>query len=326
VVAVGNDGNGQAVDWAAAEASARRCQLRVVHAERHRWAVDPSGLVPVADFWSYRLAAEHILRAAVSRARSVTPDIEVSAEAVFGSTVPLLVSQGRGAQLLVLGSRNAPFPTGLRGLLTPSVRGDVARRTPCPVAIVRSLRSSPYAGSPPRVVMGMDGSGECAAALDFAFRAAAQRGVSVTAVHAWTHDLPADHEAVCGPVEAVEERALLSVDRALEPWRSRFTDVPVETRLTRADPAAALIRESEGAALVVVGSRAHGAARAVLCGSVSRSVAQRARCPVVVIRTAKAHTTKTRRDQHTEPGRRTTAPITDPARTEAIRGRRTPWE
>jgi hypothetical protein len=88
VVAVGNDTTGHALDWAAAEASARRCRLHVVHAETLRWAVDPWGFVPVADFWSYRVAAEHMLRAAVSRARSVAPDIDVSAELGFGPTVP----------------------------------------------------------------------------------------------------------------------------------------------------------------------------------------------------------------------------------------------
>ena len=88
VVAVGNDTTGQALDWAAAEASARRCRLHVVHAETLRWAVDPWGFVPVADFWSYRVAAEHMLRAAVSRARLVAPDIDVSAELGFGPTVP----------------------------------------------------------------------------------------------------------------------------------------------------------------------------------------------------------------------------------------------
>src|SRR5919107_1662393 len=99
VVAVGNDSDGQALDWAAAEASARGCGLRVVHAERMQWAVDPSGLVPAADFRSCRLAAEHIVRRAASRARSVAPDIEVSEELVIGPTVSSLVSQGRRAQL-----------------------------------------------------------------------------------------------------------------------------------------------------------------------------------------------------------------------------------
>jgi nucleotide-binding universal stress UspA family protein len=321
VVAVGNDTDGHALDWAAAEASARRCPLHVVHAERLRWAVDPTGLVPVADFSSYRVTGEHVLREAVGRVRSVAPDIEVSAESVVGSTVRLLVARARGAQLLVLGCRDAPFPRGLSGHLIHSVCGTVARRAPCPVAIVRPLRSGPYAGSSPRVVVGVDGSGACAAALGVAFQAAAQRGVSLTAVHAWTRDVPADHEAVCGPPMAAEARASLTLDRALEPWRSRFADVPVETRLLAAEPAAALIRESEGAALIVVGSRAHGAARATLFGSVSRSVAQRARCPVVVVRTARATGA-----EHVQPSRRTAVRLMDPAGVKPVRRGRTPWE
>ena len=321
VVAVGNDTNGQALDWAAAEASARLCPLHVVHAERLRWAVDPSGLVPVVDFTPYRVAAEQVLREAVSRARSVAPDIDVSAESVFGSTVPLLLARARGAQLLVLGRCDAPFPRGLRGHLVRSACGAVARRAPCPVAIVRPLRSGPPAGSPPRVVVGVNAPGASAAALGVAFQAAAQRGVSVAAVHAWVPDVPADHEAVCGPAGAAEARASLTLDQALEPWRTRFADVPVETRLVVAEPAAALIRESEGAALVVVGSRAHGAARAMLFGSVSRGVVQRARCPVVVVRTAQATG-----DKHVQTSRRTAVPLMDPAGANPVRRRRTPWE
>jgi nucleotide-binding universal stress UspA family protein len=321
VVAVGNDTDGQALDWAAAEASARRCPLHVVHAERLHWAVDPSGLVPVVDITPYRVAAEQLLRLAVSRAHSVAPDIHVAAELVFGPTVPLLVAHARGAQLLVLGSRDAPFPRRLRDHLSHSVCGAVVRRAPCPVAIVRPLRSGPYAGSSPRVVVGVDEPGACAAALGVAFQAAAQRGVPVTAVHAWTRDVPADHEAVCGPPTAAEARASRILDQALEPWRNRFADVPVETRLLAAEPAAALIRESEGAALIVVGSRAHGAVRATLFGSVSRSVAQRARCPVVVVRTARATGV-----EHVHSGRRTAVPLIDPAGVNPVRRRRTPWE
>lgn len=147
----------------------------------------------------------------------------------------------------------------------------------------------------------MDGSSACAAALGVAFGTAAQRGLPVTAMHAWSPDVPADHEAVCGPYQVAEER-------------------------TRADPASVLIRESEGAVLVVVGSRGHGAARAALRGSASRTVAERARCPVVVVRTAKARTAKTWRDQPAEEGRAATVPHIDPAGTDAVRRRRTPWE
>ncbi|WP_369134012.1 universal stress protein [Modestobacter sp. I12A-02662] len=285
VVAVGHGGTGEALDWAAAEASARGCGLRVVHAEPLRWAVDPSGLAPAADIWSSRAAAEQIMAAALRRARAVAPDVAVSAESVVGPPVPLLVSAGRGAQLLVLGSRDTPFTWRLPALSTCD---RVAGRAPCPVAVVRPLRSGPHAGSSPGVVVGVGGRGACAGVLAVAFRAAAQRGVPVRVVHAWSPDVPADHEAVCGPAAAAEERARLVVDEALAGWRSRFADVVVETRLPVDDPAAALVRESAGASLTVVGSRPRTRVGTALVGSVSRSVARRARCPVVVVRTATA--------------------------------------
>jgi nucleotide-binding universal stress UspA family protein len=285
VVAVGEDSSGEALEWAAAEASARGCGLHVVHAERLRWAVDLSGLVPAADVASCRAAAEQLLAAAVRRARSVAPDVDVTAESVVGSPVPLLLSQGRGARLLVLGSRGA---AGSVRLPAASTCDRVAGRVPCPVAVVRPLRSGPHPGSSPRVVVGVGTRGSCTDVLAVAFRAAAQRGVPLRVVHAWSPDVPADHEAVCGPATAAEERARLVLDEVLAGWRSRFAGVPVEIRLPVAEPAAALVHESAGASLTVVGSPARRAVRAPLVGSVSRRVARQARCPVVVVRTGTA--------------------------------------
>ena len=82
---------------------------------------------------------------------------------------------------------------------------------------------------------------------------------------------------------------------------------------------AALIREPEGAALVVVPSRARGA-RGRFFSLVSRSVAQLARCPVVV-RPGKATA-----DEHAESGRRTALPGMDPLEIEPVHRPRTPWE
>jgi nucleotide-binding universal stress UspA family protein len=144
--------------------------------------------------------------------------------------------------------------------------------------------------------------------------------VPLAVVHAWTPDVPADHEAVCGSVAASQARAAEFLDHALAPWRRRFADVPVVPRLPIADRAAALIRESDGAALVVVGSRARGAVRGRLFGSVSRRVAQRARCPVIVVRTGKATAA-----ERTESGRRTAVAGVDPG-IEPVRRPRTPWE
>jgi nucleotide-binding universal stress UspA family protein len=320
VVAVGERDDGHALDWAAAEASARGCLLHVVHVTRLRWAVDPSGLVPVADFRPCRLAAEAVLEAAVTRARSVAGDLEVSGYVAFGPTVPSLVAQARGAQLLVVGGRPATY-SGWLSAIASSVCSRVVARAPCPVAVVRPLRCSPHGGAPPRVVVGVSDFRSRAPALAFAFAAASQRGLPVTAVLAWTPDRPADHEAVSGPDAGTEARARIALDRALAPWRSEFADVPVEARLVCGDPTAALIRESEGAALVVVGSRGRRIARATAFGSVSRSVTRRARCPAVVVRAGRAG-----QDGDARAGRRSVVPLEVPPGAEPVRRRRIAWE
>jgi nucleotide-binding universal stress UspA family protein len=45
-----------------------------------------------------------------------------------------------------------------------------------------------------------------------------------------------------------------------------------------------LVKESESADLLVVGSKGHGAFTGMLIGSVSQHCVQDARCPVVVVR------------------------------------------
>jgi nucleotide-binding universal stress UspA family protein len=312
VVAVGDDGDAHAVEWAAAEAAARRCALHVVHVIRARWAVDPFGIVPVQDLRVSAAAAQAVLDAAVTRARSVASDLEVSARLVVGSTVPSLLLQARDAELLVLGG-HARCAGGRRGWFAVRVSEHVAARARCGVAVIRRWEGSPPDGTPPRVVVGVDGTASCSSALEFAFRAAAQRGIRVTAVHAWTPDLPADLEAVAGTVAGSEAIAHTVLEQALSPWRSRFIDVPVEARLVCGNPTRALIRESEGAALVVVGCRGRGSARARAFGSVSRAVTRDARCPAVVVRRGRAV-------QHEQP--RSTAI----ARTEPVQRRSAPWE
>jgi len=130
-------------------------------------------------------------------------------------------------------------------------------------------------------------------------------------------DVPADHEAVCGPPTASEGHARRLLDEALEVWRHRFPDVPVTTRLYAADLADALVRESEGAALTVVGSQARGTVWTALLGSVGRRVVQRARSPVVVVRFV-----RTGESAGVGHG---TGQVADPAGPRPVRRRRAPW-
>jgi nucleotide-binding universal stress UspA family protein len=59
--------------------------------------------------------------------------------------------------------------------------------------------------------------------------------------------------------------------------------IDVEGMLLEGQPAGVLEEQSAHLDLLVVGSRGRGPSRAVLFGSVSKHLARRARCPVVVV-------------------------------------------
>jgi len=58
----------------------------------------------------------------------------------------------------------------------------------------------------------------------------------------------------------------------------------VEQEVVEGHPAQQLVVASEGADLVVVGSRGHGGFVGMLLGSVSQHVSAHAACPVLVVR------------------------------------------
>jgi nucleotide-binding universal stress UspA family protein len=284
VVAVDDDGSaGYAVDWAAAEAATRRCPLRLVHALRPPLPPDPYGVAPMIDsFGPARAAAESVLRDALGRARSVASDLAVSTRLVLGSARWALLREADGAQLLVVGSHGR---SGLRGLLAGSTSIHVAAHASCPVVVVRPANDTSVAASAAaRVVVGVDLTSTCTHAIGFAFQAARQRGIPLTALHAWTPDPPADLEAISASPTMAEALARRATEKGLARWRDEYPDVPVVTELARGDPAQALATASRGAALVVVGSRGRGHILATVLGSVSQTVLRHAHCPIAVVR------------------------------------------
>jgi nucleotide-binding universal stress UspA family protein len=66
--------------------------------------------------------------------------------------------------------------------------------------------------------------------------------------------------------------------------RGHRPDADVHAATFVGSPGTVLVQESEGAALVVVGTRGHGDVAGLLLGSVASRVAAHARCPVVVVR------------------------------------------
>jgi nucleotide-binding universal stress UspA family protein len=273
------------VDWATAEAAPRGCPLRVVHAFRPPFPADAYGFAsPIDSFVTAHTAAQLILGDAVTRARSVAPGIEVSTRLARGTAARALLGEARDARLLVLGSRGR---SGLGAVLSGSVAGPVSRRSPCPIVVIRPFANRPAdrvsLRSAPRVVVGIDPAASRSAATGFAFHAASQRGIPLTVLSAWTPDTAADIAPIPGPPPRAEAAAGRAGRETLARWRGEFPTVPVITTLVCADPASALIAESSGAALLVVGSSGRGHLRGLLCGSVSRTVLCDAGCPVAIV-------------------------------------------
>lgn len=278
IVAVDAAGSAHdAVEWAAAEADARGLPLRIVHVISAPHAVGLDGLdVATEQSLAARAMAEEVLYVAALRACSVVADLAVTTDVLRGPAASSLEQVGHGAPLLVLGSRRRGT---LRRLVGGSVSGHVAACTPCPAVIVRHQERVP--GVAPTVVAGVVPGARGFAAVEFAFHAAWQRRIPLTLVHVVAAD-PALHPpglAIVGP-DAIRDPAVIN---AIRTWRRQFSGVDLRINGFVGDPATILLRESAGAALLVLGS-AGGRRRGVRdIRSIGQRVLPKARCPVAVV-------------------------------------------
>jgi nucleotide-binding universal stress UspA family protein len=132
-----------------------------------------------------------------------------------------------------------------------------------------------------RVIVGVDGSDNSRAALRWALDHAGPDD-EVVGVNVW--DLPATTglEGVGLNFEEFEAAAHAALDDAV----ARLDEVDaarVTPEVHQGHPGRVLIDLSEGADLLVVGSRGHGGFLSLVLGSVSTYAVHHARCPVVVI-------------------------------------------
>jgi len=148
-----------------------------------------------------------------------------------------------------------------------------------------------------RVVAAVDGSAGSRAALQFAMEDAARRSVPVEVVVAYRPpNFRPDFDAVS---EAEEQRLIRAMGveqeddaRALVADVTRALPGPVpevHVRAVMGTPSGVLVRESEGADLLVLGSRGHGGFHNMLLGSTSIQCTMHATCPVTVVHSPEAH-------------------------------------
>jgi nucleotide-binding universal stress UspA family protein len=134
-----------------------------------------------------------------------------------------------------------------------------------------------------RIVAAVDGSAPSKDALRWAAHQAELTGARVEAVMAWAvaPDFP-----LTTPVRGVYDMGPQLEDQLegiIGQVRLEFPSVEISSVLREGWAGRALLAVAEGADLLVVGSRGHGAVMGLLLGSVSEYCVTHAPCPVVVV-------------------------------------------
>jgi nucleotide-binding universal stress UspA family protein len=264
-VVVGVDGSAlslSAVRLAAREAARHRRALRIVHS--FNWEADQAEL-PAVDL---RHPAEHVVERAIAVGAEAAPDVPISGAIIEGPAVTTLLRESGDAALLAIGDG------GLAGCTCVPVDAtavQIAARAGCSVLVVRE---NPQPPGP--VLVGVDGSTTCRAALELAFDTAARREAELVVVQAWD---PVE------PPAGGEAGITARLTATLEPMRREYPTVPVASRVLAGDPKDVLVHESRTAELVVASARGDQPWRGML-GAVSQALLYHSPAPVIIVRGA----------------------------------------
>ncbi|MEV0272182.1 universal stress protein [Hamadaea sp. NPDC050747] len=294
-VVVGVDGSSSSLSaarYAAHLAELRDAPLSLVYG----YEIPIYGYLPVAvadrytvDDQAMRADAETMLASAVKQLKEDHPGLaDISARVVTGGAAGVLLEESRHAQVTVVGCRGLG---GFAELLVGSVSAQVATHAHGPVVVVRPPAVSvargpeqPPLALPPDgpIVVGVDSSPGAQIALKWAVEEARRRDTSIIAVYAFPVGRDEPYFEVRQD-EAVAEEILFD---AVSPWRHQ-PGVDIETRTVAAQHVEkAMIDQTLGAGLTVVGSRGGGGFTGLLLGSVSRALVHHAHGPVAVIHKA----------------------------------------
>ena len=277
----GSTASDAAVAWGTREAIMRQLPITLVQVVAPVVVGWPVGQL-YADMPEWQMDnGKHVIdraRKTLSTSLGGSQPPEIHAEVVYSNIVPALIDASKDAWMIVAGSQGLG---ALGRLLLGSVTTGLVHHAHCPVAVIHSDESAAADANAP-VLLGIDGSPASEAATALAFDEASRRGVGLMALHVWSDVgvFPAlgmdwrDHES--------QGQEILA--EILASWQEQYPDVRVERLLFCDKPSRWLLKESERAQLVVVGSHGRGGFPGMRLGSVSSAVAQAARVPVIVVR------------------------------------------
>jgi nucleotide-binding universal stress UspA family protein len=269
-----------ALDWAVRETVLRGSTLEVVVAAHVPGMPAEPGtdqlVRDVAEQWAAR--ARELVATQLEEDRVRTTIAEAPA-------VAALVEATQDGVLCVVGSRGH---SPVRKLLLGSVAGGVVSRAAGPVVVVRG---EPAEAVPGPVVVGVDGTPSSVAATVFAAKEARLRAVALRVVSAWAMPVQSQWgyahwrtDLMDSWNEVYEEAARTAAESAAALVAEQAPDVAVTVETVGRPASLALLAESRGADLLVVGSHGHGPMGRLFLGSVGHALVQTAHCPVAVVR------------------------------------------
>lgn len=285
-VVVGIDGSepaARAMLWAAGEAELRGATLQVVHA----------GEVPPPREQPEALTSE--IEAGVGDPRAYGRQLLADALATLAETHPrvhstallrderpsqVLLDLSESAALVVVGTRGR---NRLAGLLLGSTSQRVAGHARCPVVMLseRPVTADPQAP----VVAGVSASQAGHAALRLACEEATLRGVEVIAVRSMAETeymVPGFGYVSFDAAQWQKEQQDL-LDRSIALVRPDFPDLTITAKLVGTPAHVALVEESRGAALLVVGCRRPEATYLSRLGPVSSWLMHESLAPIALV-------------------------------------------
>jgi nucleotide-binding universal stress UspA family protein len=136
--------------------------------------------------------------------------------------------------------------------------------------------------SPGPVVVAIDGSNAAIGAAEWAAKEALHQDVPLRLVHVVKVTDEKAYAADPHPIE--NEYAETCLHAACSAVKESGLPIRVETAMLRGEIDSTLIEESKGATLICLGSTGIGRIAAAVLGSTAATVAERARCPVAIIR------------------------------------------
>jgi nucleotide-binding universal stress UspA family protein len=251
------------------------------------WLPPPSGLEIIEQIGRDQ---EYLILARRGGIRLVStePGWDVKSESGVGSPATVIIEKSDewGADLIVVGSHGR---TALGKFFFGSVSQKVLSEAGRSVRVARGRIEEP--DTPIRLVIGVDGSEDAAAAVETVAGRKWPAGSEAHIVYAtWaTPQIASDHGI--GPINKWILEEKVRVKKLIYNAADKLSAAGLRTNVVvkEADPKRLLVAEAEswGADCIFVGARGLGRVERFLLGSVSSAVAARAHCSVEVIRDRK---------------------------------------